>query len=169
MINVWQLAVEVGDPRDILNHLTYDIGITDHEHGKIPPTSRAALCYRVIAGLMAATVLTRDTWRCVNAVAKPDAQGGVSLRNDLLESFSSLEVREPRYSALPDMATDPAYANWVITRNGEPQACISTDGRAYPATGEGLDLMPLYEATREGGKPGRIAPVIAAVGSPFLP
>lgn len=169
MINVWQLAVEVRDPRDILNHLTYDIGITDYEHGKVPPTSRAALCYRVIAGIMAATVLARDTWRCVNAVAKPDGQGGVSLRRDLLQAFSSLEVREPRYSSLPDMATDSAYANWVITRDGKPQACISTDARAYLAAREGLDLMPLFEATREGGKPGRIAPVIAAVGSSFLP
>ena len=72
-------------------------------------------------------------------------------------------------SSLPDMVTDSAYANWVITRNGEPQACISTEGRAYLVARDGLDLMPLYEATRAGGKPGRIAPVIAAVGSPFLP
>jgi hypothetical protein len=52
---------------------------------------------------------------------------------------------------------------WFLLRNGQPQACLDTDGRLHKTNGEVHDLMAIYNKFK------RIWPMIAEVALDMLP
>jgi hypothetical protein len=155
------------DPKEILNHICWDIGLTEHNHPPLPSTTKATLCYRIIAAILSADMLGRDRWRCTSVVAWA-GEGHPASVKELGRAFPGIEATHPQSAELPDLIKHPAFRCWVILRNDEPQVCLSTEAMAYRPGGPPLDMWAPFVATRKPGEARRIMPVVAAIGE-FLP
>jgi hypothetical protein len=167
MPGLWSMAVEQESPREILDHLCEDLGL-DCVHPTLHPTTKRTLSYRVIAGLLASTQFEADLWQCQSVVAGSGSSGLV-LREDLLGPFHQMAPSPPRSAYPPGALKEEAFGIWALTRNGEPQVCLTERGEAHFLDGRTLDYSSLFQQTRRPGKPGRIAPVVGAVGADILP
>jgi len=163
--DLWEVALT--DPKATVAHLSADIGFLDHEH-PLPATTAQSLCYRLMAGFLGPTVFGVEEWRWVNAVTRSDPETAV-LRGTLLRAFPQLDLPQPRALEPPEAAADPPFRYWILTRAGEPQICLSTEGRAYLPGGDDVDVMNAFADTRKHGQPGRITAVVGQLGAEFLP
>ena len=113
----------------------------------------------VSSGISSGQVAER--WECRNGFCDTSGFGG-GRREQFFKDFPKIDAA----FSLVEFANgriDAAYLYWFLLRNGEPAACLDTNGRLYKTNGDVHDLVAIY------GKHRRIWPVIAEVALDLMP
>jgi len=118
--------------------------------GKVRPTSRETLSYRVMAFVIGAFALERVDWEWRNAREDTSGYGGQGKRDAWMKHFPLAEtMAEERRESDPFGCS--LYRFWFLMRNGEPCLCLSTDAVCWGLEGAELDLVPVYQTFRSIG------------------
>ena len=138
----WEEVHETTDPHESIRRIEAGTGLK--RPSPTPPTSPAALSYRVIARVLASMVNEKDPW---------------DVRNEQLDSSISegkprgYVAGFPRAAELakvphPGDVWAPGYQYWALLRAEQPVAILDTSGRVFLPDKQ-YDLNQLY---KQGGR-----------------
>jgi hypothetical protein len=147
------------DASGFLDELEQAMGFTHPT--PLPSSTSATLTFRFVPEFLTHAIGRLERWECRNGFCDTSGFGG-GKRETYFSCFPQVEIEVPAIEFAKGRI-DSAYLHWFLLRNGEPQACLDTNGRLYKTDGATHDLMELYSKCK------RIWPVIAEVALDILP
>jgi hypothetical protein len=134
----WETLLRERDPHASIKRLETAAGLS--HPSPAPPSSPAALTFRVIARVLASLVDVKQPWDARNE--QLDSSGGDGGPRGYLQDFPRAaelaQVRRP-----DDVCQTPGYRFWALLQAEHPVAILDTDGHVH-LRGEQHDLPDLY-------------------------
>lgn len=142
-VTTWDEVLAADDPHMQVKALELAAGL--ERPAETPASRPTTLTYRLIAALLNATVNDRHRWDVRNEFHDSSADHDITLLGHL-DQFPSLRehLRSAPTLGLPH---EPESHYWIVLRNDEPVAAISTEGRAY-CRDRTIELLPTYERVK---------------------
>ncbi len=137
-----------GGFREVLDEMSRVSGF--EVPGKVPPTSRETLAYRVMAFVVGAFALERVDWEWRNAREDTSGYGDQGKRDAWMKHFPLAEAKAEELRESDPFGCS-LYRFWFLMRNGEPCLCFSKDAVCWSLEGAELDLVPIYQSSRSIG------------------
>ncbi len=149
----------LSDANGFIDEIEMAIGLT---HPKpLPHSTTATITFRFICDFLTHSIGRLEQWECRNGFCDTSGHGG-GKREEFFKFFPQLPINLPT-SEFANSRIDSAYLYWLLIKNGEPQACLTIDGKLYRINDEVHDLVSIYSKYR------RIWPMIAEVALDLLP
>lgn len=142
-ITTWDEVLAADNPHQHVKALEVAAELERLE--ETPASRPITLAYRLIAALLNATVNDRQRWDVRNEFHDSSSDDDTELLGHL-DHFPSLreDLRSAPTLGLP---REPESHAWIVLRNDEPVAAISTEGRAY-FPDRTIELLPVYERVK---------------------
>ncbi len=142
-----------------LDDIELAMGLT-HQN-PLPSSTPATITFRFVSEFLTHAIGRIERWECRNGFCDTSGFCG-GKRETYFSCFPQIETEVPAIE-FANGRIDSAYLHWFLLWNGEPRACLDTNGRLYKSNGDVHDLMAIYSKHR------RMWPVIADVALDMLP
>jgi hypothetical protein len=131
----------------VLNKMSKALGLEVPE--QLPATTPEVLVYRVIAGLLASSLLDKEPLECRNGQMDSSGSEDQVHREAWFEAFATALDGRRQLDRSASLFGNPNYHFWFILRRDAPVLGFSTDGNAHTKEGLMIDLMKIYKRRRK--------------------
>jgi len=156
----WVQHMLSDDPKVFIDLICDTVGLP--MCSSIPASTPETVTYRFITEFLTHSTGQLDVWQVRNGYEDTSGIEGGSIRQDFFEFFPTASERLEKHFE-NDVLEEPAYRFWFLVKNGAPQLCLETTGKAYRLDGGVINIVSDFKKHR------RIWPLIVSAAIELLP